>query len=61
MTLREQAIRIIAEAVDNEREACAKIAETMKRGPIYYVNNRPNAHPIIGGEHIADAIRARNE
>lgn len=57
MTLKEQAMRVVQEAIDDNIETCAKIAETMKSGPIYYVNGRPNAHPIIGGEHIAAAIR----
>lgn len=42
-----------------EREACAKIAETLECGPIYYVDGRPNAGTVIGGKHIAEAIRAR--
>lgn len=44
---------------EREREACAVIAETMKDSPVYYVDGRPNAQPIIGGKHIAEAIRSR--
>ena len=49
----------IRRAVLAEREACAKVAETIKAGSVYLVNGYPNAIGVIGGEVIAEAIRAR--
>jgi hypothetical protein len=49
----------IAAAIKAEREACAEVAKTTKSGPVYYVDGRPNAAAVIGGDVIAAAIRAR--
>ena len=55
---REDAVRArIAAAVAEERERCARIAETVKTGPIYWVDGWPNAGSVIGGDIIAEAIR----
>lgn len=29
-------------------EMCAKVAETMKSGPVYFVEGRPNAGVVVG-------------
>ena len=41
----------VAEAVEREREACARVAESFP--------TLPNGHPFAGGNHVAAAIRAR--
>lgn len=38
-------------------EEAAKIAETIDSGPTYWADGRPNAGVVIGGQHIASAIR----
>lgn len=50
---------VIVGIVEANVEECAKIAETVKSGPLYYVDGIPNAGSVIGGEHIAAAIRSR--
>lgn len=49
----------VAAAIKAEREACAEVAKTTNSGPVYYVDGRPNAAAVIGGDIIANAIRAR--
>lgn len=47
------------EAIRNRTiEECAKVAETLESGPIYWIDGRPCAGGVVGGEHIAKAIRA---
>lgn len=54
---------VIAEAIRQTRtealEEAAKIAETIESGPFYWADGRPNAGVVIGGQHIAAAIREK--
>lgn len=52
------ATTIAAEARQEAIEQAAKVAETLKHGPVYWVQNQPNSAPIYGGHHIATAIRS---
>lgn len=48
----------ITELVNSVVEVCAQLAEQTKTGPVYYVDGKPNAQPVIGGDIIAAAIRS---
>ena len=58
----EARVKELEEGIHSTRsqtiEECAKVAESMKSGPVYFVDGKPNAGVVVGGENIAKAIRS---